>query len=635
MSFLMMVLVGTIAGTGLAIVRLFISWCTCGDDDKNIDPNRRPPGTRHDDYLVNSGGPLDSWLVLPVETEDRTGGKHARRVDGNHKSDDPKDLVDNGALNKSQFLLPDELPSSREQREKKIDSKPLFGDGGTPNDRFQEETNGRDRLITTGESVEDTVHRVPVTDGLDDAVHRIFPVSKLTTPEMPAPSRIFSRTMLQGLPVNSHTGIPKDRQSEEVTGSLTSEKPQIRNFHGSGKRVSDPPKLFSAEKLPTATSRVRYHERRKRGEDGIKFSAPVYKADNAGGFRIQIPAPDTHKNFRSLNNTSQTTAPVSRTFRRISNDELTKKNVLPVSFNFQAAKDPLVSIVGKPGGKKRDLRFANIPRPLGYTPYTSSGEPRATFAPEIAVAAAENKKADKGGDQRDVFNQIPFDLASLNTNPCRNLAGTVSLKREGVNPVKIEKVSGPIAKKLSAKGPFLVSVPTLTSVEFTSNSRSFERTGGIETTQSSVGDTGTKVSGPTGLMEGLPLPVSRTRLISTPRPRKANTPPALNFTPGRKFRNPSHFPQTLPIFQGAPGNQPKTTKIFESTAKETADFLNGQKRVLQDGSLKKPLVGRVKLVSKIDGKDPRFTYTTWAKAGSKRSRGAHNCQQAGGCRGCD
>lgn len=630
----MMVLVGTIAGTGLAIVRLFISWCTCGDDDKNTHPNRSPSGTRHDDYLVNSGGSLDSWLVLPVETEDRTGGKHAPCVDGNHKPDDPKDLVHSGALNASQCLLPDEL-ASREQREKKIDSKPLFGDGGTPNDSaFQEETNGRDGLITTGESVEDTVHRVPATDGLDDAVHRIFPASKLTTPEMPSPSRISSRTMFQGLLVNPYTGIPNDRQSEETTGSLTFEKLQVKNFHGSGKRVFDPPKLFSAGKPPTTTSRVRCHERKKRSESGTKFSAPVRKADNAGGFRIQIPALDTHKNFQSPNNTSQTTAPVSRTFRRISDDELAKKNVLPVSFNFQAAKDPLVSVVGMPKGKKGDLRSANSLKPLGYTPYTSFGNPQATIAPEIAVTAAENKKADEEGGQCDVFNQIPFDIASLNPSPCQNLAGTVSLGREGVDPVKMEKVSGPIAEKLSPKGPFLVSVPTLTSVEFTSNSRSFKKTG-IEATQSSVNDTGIKIPGPAGLMEGLPWPVSRARLISTPRPRKINTPPALNFTPGRKFRNPNHFPQTLPIFQGAPGNQPKTTKIFESTTKETADTLNGQKRVLQDGSLKRPLVGRVKLVSKIDGKDPRFTYTTWAKAGSKRSRGAHNCQQEGGCRGCD
>lgn len=640
MSFLMMVLVGTIAGTGLAIVRLFISWCTCGDDDENNDPNRSSPGTRRDGYLVNSGGSLDNWLVLPVETEDNTGGKHAHCVDGNHKPDDSKKLVDSGVLNANRYLLPDELPASREQREKKIDSKPLFGDGGTPNDSaFQEETNGRDRLIATGESAEDPVHRAPATDGLDDAVHRIFPASKLTTPEMPAPSRISPRTMLQGLTVNLHTEIPKDRQSKETTGSPTFEKPQIKNFHNSEKSVFDPPKLFSTGKPPTTTSRVWYHGRRKQ-EDGIKFSVPVCKVDDVGGFMKQIPALDTH-NFRSPNNASQKTSPASRTFRRVSNDELTKKNVLPVSFNFQAAKDPPVSVVGKPKGKKMDLKPANIPRPLEYTPYAPFGNPRnprAIFAPEIAVTAIENMKADKGGGQRNVFNQIPFDPASLNPNPCQSLNGKFFLGREGADPVKMKRVPSSIAGKLSPKGSFLASIPTLKSVEFSpglsSNSRPFERAS-VEAAQGSVNDTGTQIPGPAGLMEGLPGPVFRARLISTPRSRKINTPPALNFTPGRKFRNPSHFPQTPPVFQGAPGNQPKTTKIFESVTKETADFLNGQKRVLQDGSLKRPLVGRVKLVSKIDGKDPRFTYTTWAKAGSKRSRGVHNCLQKGGCRGCD
>lgn len=645
--FLMMVLVGTIAGAGLAIVRLFISWCTCGGDDKNTDSDRSFPEIRRDDYVVNSDGPLDSWLVPPTEMEDYAGGKH--HADENHRPGDMKDLVGNGVLNANQYLMPDEPPGShlREQREKAIDSKPRSNDRGIPNDSacnrrgaFQEEADGQDELIFTGEPTEDTANRVPVTGGLDDAVHRIFPVSKLTTPGMPV-SFLISSTMPQGLPVNPHTDTPRDGQLEGTTGSLMFETPEIKNFRGSEKCVFDSPKFLSTKKPPTKTSRVRFHEQNKKKEDATKLPAPIHKAGSTGVFEMQIPALDVGRNSQSLSNAPQTIFPAPEAFKRIS-DELTKKNVLPPCFDFRPAKDPLVSLLDGPGGEKNILKSANFSRPLGFTPYTSLSnprQPRVTFAPEIVVTAAGDRKADKGGGQSDTSNQILFDRVSLNLNP-RQVPARASLGHEATGLVKVEKVTGFISGKQPPKGSFLASVTALGSLEFTpdlSNSDPFRKTCSIEVAQSSAKDVGTRIPGPNGLREDLPS-VLRTRQISIPRLRKINIPPetkSLNFTVGRKFRHPSHFPQLPPVFWGARGNQPKTTKIFESATEEPEDVLNGEKRVLQDGSLKMPLVGRVKLVSKIVGKDPGFTYTTWAKAGSKRSRGVHNCQQEGGCRVCD
>lgn len=613
----MIVLYGTIAGTGLAIVRLFVSWCACGSDDKNTDLGRNSPGIRRDDYVVNPGGSLDGWSVIPAEARDHARGKYC--VDGNRSLYEPKDLVDNGALNATQYLVPDKPPPGhRGQREKKIDSKPVFDDSRISNNSASNHHSAP--RISNSEPVKGTVHRIPTSDGLDDTVGRIFPASSATTPGLSAPFLISPISILQGLPVNPHTDRPVNGQQKETTGSLTLGKPKIKDFRDSGKSVFGAQKLCSTRKPPTKASGVWSLERKKQ-EDVTSFSSPIQKAIGAGRFGNQAPALDTDRKSKNLNKAPR----AQKTFTRISNDELKKKNILPSIFDFRVAQDSPVNVVDKFKGKKGNVKSSNVPGLVELTPYSPFGKPRhhrLAFSPEIAAIAPGSKKADKISEQYDAANRIPFDIVSLHLNTRQGSDGKASLGCKGADLVKVT-TSG----ELSPNGLF----PTPGPLKFTPNLSSNPPFGAMHR------NTGTRIPGPIE-SRGLPSPMSRTRQISTPRARKINAPPetkSLSFTPGRNFRNPSHFPQQLPVFPRIPGNQPKSTKVFESATEEAADVLRGKKRILQDGTLKKPLVGRVKLVSKTAGKDPGFTYATWAKAGSKRGRGVHNCQEERGCRVCD
>lgn len=614
-----MVLYGTIAGTGLAIVRLFVSWCACGGDEKNTDLGRNSPGIRRDDYVVNPGGSLDGWSVIPAEAEDHAGGKYY--VDGNCSPYEPKDLVDNGALNATQYLVPDKpLPEHRGQREKKVDSKPVFGDSRVSNDSASNHRSAP--RISSGGPVKSKVHRIPASGGLDDTVGRTFPASSVTTPGLPVPFLISPKSILQGLPVNPHTDRPVDGQRKETTGSLTLGRPKTKDFRDSGKSVFDAPKLCSTRKPPTKASGVWSLERGEE-EDVTSLSSPIQKAIGAGRFGNQVPALDTGRKSRNLNKAPR----AQKIFTRISNDELRKKNILPSTFDFRVAQGPPVNVVDKLKGKKGNLKSSNVPGPVEATLYSPFGKPRhhrLASSPEIAVIAPGNGEADKIGEQCDAANRIPFDIVSSHLKTRQDSVGKDSLGYKGADL----KVTSSTSGELSPNGLFPASGP-LKSTPNISDSPPF----GVMHRNA-----GTRIPGPIEPRAGLPSPMSRTRQISIPRARKINTLPetkSLSFTPGRNFRNPSHFPQQPPVFPRIPGNQPKSTKIFESATEEAADILRGKKRILQDGTLKKPLVGRVKLVSKTSGKDPKFTYATWAKAGSKRGRGVHNCQEERGCRVCD
>lgn len=622
----MMVLYGTIAGTGLAIVRLFVSWCACGGDDKNTDLDRNSPGIRRDGYVVNPGGSLDGWSVIPAEAEDHGGGKYY--VDGNRSLYEPKDLVDNGALNATQYLVPDKPPPEhRGQREKKVDSKPVFDDSRGSNDNASNHRSAPQ--ISSGEPVKGTVHRILASDGLDNTVGRIFPASSVTTPGLPVPFLISPKSILQGLPVNPHTDKPVDGQLKETTSSLTLGKPKTKDFRDSRKSVFDAPKLCSTRKSPTKASGVWPLEQKKEG-DVTSLSPPIQKAIGAGRFGNQVPALDTDRKSRNLNKAPQ----AQKTFTRISNDELTKKNILPSTFDFRVSQGPLVNVADKLKGKKGSPKSSNVPGPVGPTPYSPFGKPRhhrLAFSPEIAVIAPGNKKADNIGEQCDAANCIPFDILSSHLNTRQDSVGKASLECKGADLVE---VTNSALGKLSPNELFPVPGP----LKFTPNISGNSPFGKTRNIGAMHRNTGTRIPGPIEPRGGLPSPMSRTRQISIPRARKINTLPetkSLSFTPGRNFRNPSHFPQQPPVFPRIPGNQPKSTKIFESASEEAADVLRGKRRILQDGTLKKPLVGRVKLVSKMAGKDPGFTYATWAKAGSKRGRGVHNCQEERGCRVCD
>lgn len=615
----MIVLYGTIAGTGLAIVRLFVSWCVCGDDNKNTDSDRDSSEARHDDYVVNSGRPLDSWPVLPTETEN-----HAREiyyVNGNHSPDNPENPADNETtLNANQYPVSDKSQSEHQgQKGKKVDSKTMSDDSGIPNGSA---SNHRSAFrISGGEAVEDTAHRLPASDGLDG---RIFPASNATTLGLPVPFLISPKSILQGLPANPHTDEPTDGQQKETTGSPMFGKPKTQDFRDSGESASDGPNLVSPKKPPTKTSGVWSLEQKKEGKDVKPFPTLIYKASSAGWSGNQVPTLDTGRSFSSLNNAPQAASTAPKTFTRISNDELTKKIMLPSTFDFQVARSPTANVVGKLKAEESNLKSSNVPGPVEATPYTTFGNPRRhriAFAPEIMVITPKNKKTN---EQSDHSSHILFDLVGSHLNPRQDSVEKVSLRCEGAGLVRMEKVTSSTSGELSPGRSFPALGP-----------HPLGRAKNIGTTHR---NTGTRIPGPTESKAGPPWPMFQTRQISIPRAKKINTPPeakSLNFTPGRNFRNPSHFPQKPPVFLGIPGNQPKSTKIFESATEEAADVLGGKKRILQNGSLKTPLVGRVKLVSKTAGKDPGFTYATWAKAGSKRSRGVHICQEERGCRVCD
>lgn len=601
MLLLMIFLFSTIAGTGIAIVRLLVSWCACGEDDENTDLDGH-------DEVVDSNGSLGNCLVSPTEMEGHAGGYHAN---GNHRPDDSKNPVGNGVLNANECLVPggQSQPQNQEKREKEAVSKPLSDDRGVPDD--------------SDEPAADTGHHVSAASRMETPVYRTFPASKFTTSGLSVPFSTSSRSMLQGLPANPRTDQGKDAQRGETTDSHTPEKPKPKHFHSSQRGISNIPGLSSTKRPPAKTSESSHEQKRGDG-DATAPLVTIHKVYGTGGFEIQVPAAGTDRN------SPQATPPTQKTFTRISNDELAAKNVLPSTFGCRVAKNPLVNVVGKPKDKKSNLKSANIPKPLEFAPSSFLRSPRqfgATLAPEIVVAAPENQKTDKKGKQCDASNQIPFDLVNSHLNPRQNSARASSLARERADPANTEKLSSSSSEKLPRKGRPL---PASKFLEFTP---------GIFGSSRSLGGASNTQVGASNQIPGLAEPneslsFSRTRQISMLRPRKT-TPPetkSLKFTADRNFHNPSHFPQTPPVFQKVPGNQSKSTKIF---AEESVGILDGDKRILQDGSLKKPLVGRVKLVSKLDGTDPGFTYATWAKAGSKRSRGAHHCQEEGGCRVCD
>lgn len=621
-----MVLYGTIAGTGLAIVRLLVSWCVCGDDNKNTDSDRNSPEARRGDYVLNPGRPLDSWSVLPNETENHAGGKYY--VNGNHSPDDPKNSADNGTtLNANQYPVSDKSQSEHrvQREEKKVDSKTVSDDSGFPNDSA---SNHRSAFrISGGEGVKDTAHRLSASDALDDAVGRIFPASNATTLGLPVPFLISPKSILQGLPANPHTDKPTNGHRKETTSSLTFGEPKTKDFRHSGESAFDPPNLFSPKKPPTKTSGVWPLEQKKGGKDVKPFSTLIYKASSAGGSENQVPTLDINGSSSSLNNAPQAASTAPKPFTRVSNDELTKKNILPSTFDFQVAQHPTANVAGKLKEEKSNLKPSNVLGPVEVTPcapYTTFGNPRRhriAFAPEIVVITPRNKKTN---EESDISNRIPLDPAGSHLNPRQSSVGKVSLGCEGADLVKIEKATSSTLGELSPGRSFPAPGP--------------HPLGGARNIGTTNRKTGTRIPGPTESRVGPSWPMFQTRQISIPRAKKINTPPeekSLNFTPGRNFRNPSHFPQKPPVFLRISGNQPKSTKIFESATEEAADVLGGKKRILQNGSLKRPLVGRVKLVSKAAGKDPGFTYATWAKAGSKRSRGVHICQEERGCRVCD
>lgn len=676
MSFLKLILLSTIAGTGLAIVRFFVSWCaSCGGDDREASPtgeqdeNSLETGHNNTEEVLN----LHKSLNNPSMPLDEMKGHDERYPpEGNQKLGGSQSLLDEGILDANE-LSPLGGPSrlrNQEYPEKKVGSELLSNDDKTPDysglkdpNISKDENNDRDRRIPGHEPIHDVLHRVAIADGLGDSAYKTFPVDK---------SAIFDTDAITGM------GLKESKRS------------RIKHLDDSGSSSRDILKIPSINKSPVKDMAARSHEY---GMEKESTPSSIHKISNPESSTMQSRRLDTGNSFWDLSNTSQVTSPTLGGFMRFTNEELAAKTALPSIDAPQVTKGSTVGISGNQSDDKRSPRFSKISNLFGFTPdptFQSSQQSKATLAPKFLATVLKNKKADKKG-LSNALSRTSFDPIDFYLNPRPDSIGTAYHTSEKDDLTKVDRIVNPAyissEKLLRGKGrPIPVPFPVPKTLDFTPDSlfrrpRPFGEASSIKaslipTNFRSNKDTTASLTSrsinpgyvlssdlmaaenlrfptrPQTSMEsnsiskqvpGLVasrerLPLFEARRVLTPRVKKTKAvleKKMLDFTPDETFLNPRHFPQALPVLQKPLGNQLQATKVFEGFTAEDTDISDGKKRVLQDGSLETPLVGKVKLVSKLSGKDPGFTYATWAKAGSKRSRGTHNCQEKGGCRVCD
>lgn len=717
MSFLKLFLLGTIAGTGIAIVRLFFSWCVSpyGEHDQHAhlddeqDESSLEARCDHTDERLATYGTFDSVSVLPSGVGAQERGKHL--VEEQEGSHDPKILAGGEILstNESPRLNAPSSPQCREQSEEKADLCPICGNKETLDGSAlsyhstqEEGTNGIDDQMTNAEPVYDLLHLVAATDGPGEETYRTFPATKLTIPGSRVPFPISFEPVLKGLLANSphfHTDAATDARPGADAVLLMPERPKIKYFSGSEKSNFDFPRIPLITKPPIKSPAVWPHENKRRKEYAAATPATAHKASSSEGFKVSILPVDPSKVSQDLamDHPVQTASPAPRTFKRVTNEELAKRFDLPFIPILQVTNGLVSKKFDSPKDEKNSHEPAKDPRSLDFTPgplFRSPQEFGLVSAPGAVTAMSENRKADKEGGKLDALNHPPLKLVSLYLNPRQYSIRKAS--KEGGSLEKVEKMLAFTQlpqKGLSYSKSCLVSArfPIPQTLDFTSDKHSRSPNpfafGEISNTQvphipSSTSETsqgvtllspvtrplssenilpdgkliatrniflfaglqasaqysyaGQQILGPVAQKEEASIP--NTHGFFTSHAEKLNATPKpeiLDFTPDDSFRKPRHFPQALHVFKRTTENRPNLAKVFEDLVTEDTDILDSKRRVLQNGSVKTPLVGRVKLVSKFAGKDPRFTYATWARAGSKRGRGTHNCQEKGGCRVCD
>lgn len=639
----------TIIGAWLGIVGLAITWCTAGNHNRKsgsggeIKISLEIEKTRASDIPDTAASPDDTPL-RPAETRNHEKGKH--EDSRNHSWDSPKSLLDEKAVGLTDSLFSEGLFHQRVD----VCSKSLLGGKKTSHDAQNHpgESDGWNEQILSDGPGQDTL---PHTPSIRDTADTIFTAMEAASPDLIVPFSISQKEkMFHKRPVKPHASHTNAIVSKRSEDGRTVAKPRVRTSHGSKYNNLRIPDRFAIGSIAVGGAEVCPHVHEAGKGNAASSMASAYKGSSSRECEIQVSRFETDKSSRWFSHAAQE--------RNTTMGESVKDTKKESAAKVTISSIPVPQLTKAFGektpdnskGKERSLQSTGTKEPLNYVrsslfcDYPESQSPTSLRNLQVKKTSLKHNGIDlvKTGTERD--RGIPqMHPSTRHARPVpvafpvpRTLDFTPGLLFSIPRPfakdpeVQVTCPSPESSKQDKDVGIFTRVAPWVAPVRGPPNGAKASAKRPVVPQQINFINNATVERLPDPIAKEGSLIVSSHRVFA-PREQKNWFPKAkkgLDFKPDHLFRNPRPFPKTTFLLLQVPESQPPQAKTLDKSSAR-------RKRVIQDGSLENPMVGRVKLVSKLPGRDSGFTYKTWTNVGVKRTRGPHQCQEQGGCRICD